>query len=105
MSSFNLVHFDKRSRLKELKVTIDRTGYHPGITLMKAGGNYVMLKPRLSKSSPFVMKKMIENARRGIYFYNKGAWKYAQSPKYPYDRDRSGICPPAHAGGFCFIQP
>jgi hypothetical protein len=28
-----------------------------------------MLKPRLSKSSPFVVKIMIENARRGISVY------------------------------------
>jgi hypothetical protein len=33
---------------------------------LQAGGNYAMLKPRLSKSSPFVVKIMIENTRRGI---------------------------------------
>jgi hypothetical protein len=36
------------------------------LNIMQAGGNYVMLKPRLSKLSPFVVKIMIENARRGI---------------------------------------
>jgi hypothetical protein len=41
------------------------------LNLMKAGGNYAILKPRLSKSSPFVVKIMIENARRGIYYYDK----------------------------------
>jgi hypothetical protein len=41
------------------------------LNLMQAGGNYAMRKPRLSKSSPFVVKIMIENARRGIYYYDK----------------------------------
>jgi len=34
--------------------------------MMHPGGNNAKLNPRLSKSSPFMVKIMIENARRGI---------------------------------------
>jgi hypothetical protein len=36
------------------------------LNLMQAGGNYAMLKPRLSKSSPFEVKMLVEFIRRGI---------------------------------------
>ena len=36
------------------------------LNLMQAGGNDAILKPRLSKSSPFEVKMWIEFIRRGI---------------------------------------
>jgi len=36
------------------------------LILMQAGGNYAMLKSRLSKSSPFEVKMLVEFIRPGI---------------------------------------
>jgi hypothetical protein len=36
------------------------------LNLLQAGGNEAKIKPRLSKSSPFDMKMLVEFIRRGI---------------------------------------
>ena len=40
------------------------------LNLMQAGGNDAKIKPRLSKSSPFEVKMLVEFIRRGISVYH-----------------------------------
>jgi hypothetical protein len=52
--------------LPQIVISNDRICESGSLNFMRAGGNDAKLKPRLSKSSPFEVKMLVEFIRRGI---------------------------------------